>query len=155
MCVRVRQNQKAERAERAAETDTIASTAESGTTSTVYAMAGRVADMFPNENANDIMTKGNLNDIRMKDIKLPEYSPPVAPPSYEELTETEKHWDQAASLPIYETIPAREGSDVNLVEQPRYENIVDGTEYNNAVGGVEYENVGAGAENPAYTNIPE
>ena len=156
VCVRVRQNQKAEAADRAAETNTIASTAESGTTSTVYAMAGHVADIFHHENDNT--TKHDMTDIRMKDIKLPEYSPALDPPAYEDLTDTDQRLGQAVSAPIYESIPSLVRSDVNLVEEaPTYENMVGNTEEydNNVAGEMTYQNIGAGAENPAYTNVPE
>ena len=162
VCVRVRQNQKAEAAERDLETNTIASTADSGTTSTVYAMAGRVADMFP---VDDGTPKNGGTDVRMNDIKLPEYTPPSAPPRYEDLPESDRHLGQASLSPIYETIPSRAGSDLCLVQEaPRYENMVENTGYENTAGEVGYENtagevgyenVGAGTENPAYANVQE
>lgn len=124
LCVRIRHQQQAEAEERAAETDTLASTAETGENETVFAMCDRVISMYNN----------------VKDIKLPDYSPAADPPSYDELTNTDKSTGKgqevcAASLPIYEEIPERAVKDEKAKLDPPYENMPNGI------------------QNPAYANV--
>ena len=126
MCVRIRQNRQAEAAERAAETNTIASTADSGPNSTIYAMCGRVAQMYSGGGSQP-------NAFKLpKDIKLPAYSPPMNPPSYDELGEAELGHSLPTCPPIYEEIP--EHGERNFLHP-------------------KYENMASGIENPTYCNI--
>ena len=136
MCVRIKQNRRAEAEDRAAETNTLASTADSGPNSTVYAMAGRVAQMYTD------VTRRSREIVGIaipKDIKLPAYSPPMNPPSYEELGELgDAEQGQGQSLPfsppIYEEIPEQEETKVLT---PHYQNLASGVEnptYSNSAG---------------------
>lgn len=138
---RVRQNPKSGDTEGATDSSTTASTADGGANSSVYTMCGNMANIH-----------NNINDITMKDIKLPEYSPPTNPPAYEELPKTGDSWGQFASLPIYEEIHENEGIPKKL--EPQYENVNSRVENDNGRD-THYENVANGTQNPAYMNAPE